>query len=139
MVDGNHWHSYWWTDDIYATARAIISLADQEPQLKLDDAVRWLAERHHPFPFYDGLAVQALLSCPNKKSGEIESRIKKLLITQRVDGSWPNGPILKFPHPSNMAPWENSQMWRESSADQHSLFTTATCVKALSDYKRSLS
>lgn len=125
--DGS-WRSYWWNNDIYATAFATKVLQGKE----IEKAQRWLARTSSDIPFYMALSVQALIS--NKKHRrEVESRVEQLVKAQQRDGSWKAKPILRLPWPDNSKPWINPKRKKEDLEDQNRFFTTATCLGALND------
>ena len=59
-----------------------------------------------------------------------------MLNSQKLDGSWETYSIMRIPLHSNLEPWKDNRMWRDDIKDQNRLFTTATCLKTLNDYKK---
>ena len=89
-------------------------------------------------PFYLALSLQGFMT-NGSFGGKIETGIKRLLDLQQSDGSWETYPILRFPLPSNLEPWNDSKGWREETKDQNRVFTTATCLQTLSQYRERIS
>lgn len=136
--EDGRWNSYWWTSDIYATTHSLEALSRFGYDDQVKKANEWIVQDNDALnvAFYLALSIQALVR--NKKDYEIaKSRVGKLLSSQREDGSWDTTPILQFPLPSNIQPWHDSDRWREDARDQNRIFTTSSCIKALSGYQRS--
>lgn len=135
--EDGRWRSYWWTSDVYATTHSLEALSNLGYDDQVKKANEWIAQDDNipNVPFYLALSIQALIR--NKKDyGIAKSRIEKLLSSQRDDGSWDTTPILQFPLPSNIQPWYYSNRWRDDARDQNRIFTTSSCIKALSEYQR---
>lgn len=127
--------SYWYNDDIHSTTFFIQSVPQNKTQ-QIEKAREWLASQETHIPFYKALKIQGLIPESSYKK-EIERETKNLITTQQLDGSWTSHPILRFPMPWDTKPWKTTQRWREDGKDQNRLFTTATCLKALSTYTNS--
>lgn len=134
--DGS-WRAYWWTSDVYATKHAAEALRPLGYENEINAAQRWLADDANvpAVPFYLALSIQTLVG--NETFQPIlDARVEQLLAMQRSDdGSWNTEPILRFPLPANAEPWTDPSRWRKDASDQNRIFTTATCLKALSDYR----
>lgn len=126
------WRSYWWNSDVYATAHSIATLPVEIYGERVFKAQDWLADEGNisEAAFYIALSINTLSKNPKYKE-IVKKRVKKLLDLQLEDGSWNTVPILRFPHPSNINPWEDQIRWREDSRDQNRIFTTSTCIRAL--------
>lgn len=132
--DGS-WRAYWWNDDIYSTSELLLAIKDTDLKDNKTKAQKWLAQTKPKTPFYLSLSLQGLMT--NGHYGDlIDEGIQQIISAQKEDGSWETYPKLRFPHPSNTNPSENPKRWRDDVRDQNRLFTTATCLKALSDYKK---
>lgn len=129
------WRSYWYNDDVYATFQSINALRPHGFFEEIKQAQNWLSEKESKNPFYLALIMQGLMINGNYKE-KIDFEIKNLVQTQQTDGSWSADPILRFPSPDNLVPWNDTSRWREDIKDQNRLFTTSTCLKTLFDYKR---
>jgi len=133
---GGNWNSYWWTSDVYVTVHSLEALSKLKDKDKILKSQNWLADNKNvpEAAFYIALSMQGLLENPKYKS-ILEERAYKLIEFQREDGSWNTTPILRFPLPSNKEPWKDNSKWREDAKDQNRIFTTSTCIRALSCYK----
>ncbi|MBI2548369.1 terpene cyclase/mutase family protein [Candidatus Woesearchaeota archaeon] len=136
LPDGS-WRAYWWTSDVYTTKHAAEALRPFGFEKEVGAAQRWLADDANvpSLPFYLALSIQALAEDEASRP-IIDARVERLLAMQRTDDwSWNTQPILRFPSPMNAEPWTYPSCWREDASDQNRIFTTATCLKALSDYR----
>lgn len=135
--DGS-WRAYWWTSDIYSTAQAVFAIRDYSKE-EGRKAQRWLSHQHmnNEAPFYIALALRGLI-IDDEHRKDADLLVKILLDSQEEDGSWPSYPILRFPLPSNTEPWKDETRWRENSQDQNRIFTTAACLRALSQYEHNI-
>lgn len=126
------WSSYWWTSDVYSTVHSIEALSKTSHSKNIGKARDWVAQEENvqDVPFYLALSIQALVGS-EKYQDIVKSRTEKLLSCQREDGSWNTEPILQFPSPSNVEPWNDSNRWREDAKDQNRIFTTSSCILAL--------
>ena len=127
--DGS-WRTYWGTDDIYATAQAVLTL-DSNLNSEKGRAQEWLSKQNTSNPFYVALIIQSLASSEHN----IENRLDELIYSQNPDGSWSSQPFLRFPYPSDIEPWKTDKRWRQDISDQNRLFTTATCLSSLVRYR----
>jgi len=140
QANGGFWRAYWYNNDIYSTVHGIMAIKGHDSVNEIEKAQDWLARQRivADVPFYVALSLQGFMT--NGSFGEqIENGIKKLLDLQQKDGSWRTYPILRFPLPSNLEPWNDSSRWREEAKDQNRMFTTATCLQTLSQYQERLS
>lgn len=136
QADEGFWRAYWYNNDIYSTVHGIRAIKGNGSGNEIEKAQDWLARQKiiPDVPFYMALSLQGFMT--NGSFGEqIENGIKRLLDLQQKDGSWGTYPILRFPLPSNLEPWNDSSRWREESKDQNRVFTTATCLQTLSQYE----
>lgn len=131
------WRSYWWSSDVYSTAYGAMTLNNIGLESEAENARQWLADSENipNQPFYLALSIQAL-SLDDSSSEIVNERVDILLASQMADGSWATQPKLQFPIPGNKEPWNNPERWREDTRDQNRIFTTSTCLKALSDYRK---
>src|SRR3989344_6726470 len=132
--EGGFWRSYWYNSDIYATVQVIKSLQDNKYEEKIKKAQEWLAGQKPEMSFYLALLVRGIRN-NTKYTDKTDSGISNLLNLQKEDGGWESHPILRVPSFSNLRPWEDSSRWREDISDQNRIFTTATCLETIFDYK----
>ena len=142
------WSSYWW-NDIYATYHSLNlmnSFRKNENKDNIDIAIEWLINffsknslsseiSYMKNPFYTALSLKSLLISPRKVPQEIIIGISNwLLYEQLEDGSWPSYPILKIPKPNvEDITINNDYHSCRLHEDKNRIFTTATCLSALSD------
>jgi squalene cyclase len=158
-----YWNPYWWSDKLYATVNCMEALKAREGNNDgvdggiLGRAQDWVARTQlsdggwgdsssttEAVPFSTALAVRALMLAPG--SPRVSEMIRKgaewLLTRQQTDGSWNSHHILRIPHPSVKEPWKQSDWKRDGRAinavirDHRRLYTTATVLIALSDFRR---
>lgn len=110
-IDGSI-QSYWWSDDIYATAFAVLcDISDKTVQYLIgrqEDTGAW-TNMGAASPFYTALALKALIYIYEKESdihliSPIEKGVKWLLSQQFTDGSWKSEKILRIPAPDIIQP-----------------------------------
>jgi hypothetical protein len=122
--------SYWWTDDAYATAMAIV-LAPPGGPVDLARARDWLAATapdHETDAFGTALRLLGLADASQDHGPVRETLLARLADLQNLDGSWPSGAQVLRPQPWIREPSiENSYNHR----DHRRLFTTAFAVWAL--------
>lgn len=137
LSDGR-WHSYWWNSDIYATSNAASVISDKNIYVK--KACKYLSDEclNLSIPFYLALCLNGLMLCYEHYNKLIDKGVKKLIELQQNDGSWDSYPILMFPLPSDIQPWESKKRRDDDTNDQNRTFTTATCLQTLSLYKKML-
>lgn len=105
-------HSYWWSDDIYATAFAVLCGIRR-------NLVQYLLNRQNQAgawdnfgvasPFYTALALKALIHVYHEEYDKslllpIQNGIKWLISQQCTDGSWKSENILRIPAPDVRLP-----------------------------------
>ncbi len=140
--------SYWWTEDLYATAFAVMCGLNEKPLeylLSRQTAEGYWTNMGKPSVFYTSLCIKALESITDADV-TIKKRIKKgvkwLLSQQNDDGSWDSEYLLKIPSPEVLDP-QKIKKWKKSSfgvnviTDNYErVFTTALTYNALSLYKK---
>jgi squalene-hopene/tetraprenyl-beta-curcumene cyclase len=150
-ADGS-WNAYWWASAHFATQQAA-ELALGVPDL---DAVRraagWARRRQGSDGGWDStgngrasafetalsLSVLAMAMSRLDDQRPLSRALDTLVGMQQPDGGWPTHPIMRIPVPAD-ASHAADDRWRLVRfdggivvQDQHRLFTTATCVAALS-------
>jgi hypothetical protein len=157
LENKNHWSSYWWTSDVYATSFAIQALV-HHPKLKsrCEIPALWLANEQEtsgfwsnpatqePSAFYTALAIKALDSYDAKGFDKsITKGVDWLLKNQMTDGSWLTSRILRIPatevlDPSTVKRWRKSSFGVNCIVDDHNrLFTTSTVLNTLHQLTKS--
>lgn len=153
--DGS-WNSYWWTENIYATAFALLSIPKcKENMLVANKAISYLLFKQnsngswnngeYESSFYTALALKALIDHQihfrdNKLSPFIEIGIDWLIKNQMTDGSWKVSRILQLPSPDVINPkiikaWGHTSFGLNCLVDDHNrIFTTSTVYNCLSLY-----
>jgi squalene-hopene/tetraprenyl-beta-curcumene cyclase len=146
------WEAYWWHGRTYATFHAarLLSLSgeDSEPVAR---AARWLSGAQRAdggwgngtggeaAPFHTALALATLLldGGRHRHAPALHAGLRWLLRAQQSDGGWANVPIMRMPRPDVHAPWEDPEgcLLLPVLTDHNRLFTTATVVSALSDFR----
>lgn len=135
--DGS-WRSYWWDLPHYPTWQAAIFARVMSAWKPLAAAASWASvqpDDHSPF----ASALRILISAAAGVSqNAFRKEIQHLRRSQRTDGSWGTCPILRIPS-SEVVECESDTVWRTDALgtgvvvrDQHRLYTTATCLAALS-------
>lgn len=140
--------SYWWTEDLYATAFAVMSGLDQKPLdylLSRQTKEGFWTNMNKPSVFYTALSIKALesVSGDDKSIKEHIARgIKWLLCQQNEDGSWDSENILRIPAPEILDP-QKIIKWRKSSfgvniiTDNYQrVFTTALSYNILLTFSK---
>jgi squalene cyclase len=158
QTSGGYWNSYWWTNNLYATAHCINALnkgngGDVELIIK---GQKWIAQAQLPdgswtdspiqesgWAFSTGLALSGLLATPQTiLEPQVKDGVRWLVEHQLFDGGWSPHHILRIPYPWTKDPW-NQESWIEDGKainavikDHRRLFTTATVFTALNQYKK---
>lgn len=156
-----YWNSYWWNDNLYATANCMNALkyrlnSDSEADTCLCKAQKWISNEQlidgswtntkgkDGTPFSTALALKGLLVHPQNVLQSILKGVEWILNNQLENGSWISTPKLRIPHPSSTDPW-NQEYWKVGGKainavieDHRRLFTTATVFKALIEYQKFL-
>ena len=102
-VKENDIHSYWWESDIPMKIGAIKSDTGKIIEL-------YEMQDNNMSHYIRAMFLSALDDSNIKLRKNLA---EKLIYSQRQDGSWESGAILRFPHPSNEEPWNNDLMWRD--------------------------
>ena len=127
------WRSYWWETDLYATEACLRLLWVRGHRRVCQQSRRWLLER--PFPmsaFEQALLLKALrVLRPDGAVRAAGARLVEALIgSQRSDGSWPGGALLRVTVATCLRPWEARGEAGRLYPDGGTI-TTATVVSAL--------
>ena len=146
------WKSYWWSDDVYATAfaaEAFRILNTENSREPLRQAVSWVTSRlannayiatetfPEGSPFVTALSLKTLVyGIPDEShQSMIRAVTEWLLKNQRDDGSWQASAWLQTPPPAMVSPvytdrWikEKGAAWGTITLDEAALFTTATVL-----------
>jgi hypothetical protein len=129
---GGMWHSFWWSTPLYSTA---VNL-EAAVELGLDfDRASLAGSLGAPRPgtsFELALLLRCLASVG--QLAETAQVTGSLLRLQEPDGGWPSSPILRVTHHSCFAPWQERDPG-PLYADQERLFTTATALRSLADWR----
>lgn len=153
--DGS-WNSYWWTENIYATAFALLSIPkDVENTDVLNKAISYLLQKQNSngswsnggieSNFYTALALKALIDFKihfNKTALQpfIKKGIDWLIENQMNDGSWKVSRILQLPspeikNPNDVKKWGQTSFGLNCLVDDHNrIFTTSTVYNCLCLY-----
>ncbi|HYO58969.1 prenyltransferase/squalene oxidase repeat-containing protein [Archangium sp.] len=146
------WEAYWWHGRTYATfhaARLLCLLGgDSEPVAR---AARWLLGAQQAdggwgngtggeaAPFHTALALAALLLDGGRQrhGPALHAGLRWLLRAQQPDGGWTHVPIMRMPRPEVHEPWKDPEgcLLLPVLTDRNRLFTTATVVSALADWR----
>lgn len=130
LVKRDYIHSYWWESDIPVKIEIMKYYDDNYNKI-----LKIYKNQNNITPYLKSLLINKL----DYREKELKNNIiSQLIYSQKPDGSWESGAILRFPHPSNKEPWSNSLMWRDSGKDQNRIFTTATIIAELSKFARCL-
>jgi hypothetical protein len=153
QCDDGAWRSYWWADDLYPTAQAVVLAKAGRPTRHrrgtATRAARWAERRQSidgawgrdsnggiPLPFLTALGVIILASAPGFDD-RLVAGVEALLRCQEADGGWASGPVLRIPPPHVVEPRKVAG-WREEAlgtgvviSDRARLYTTATVLSAL--------
>lgn len=157
--DGS-WNSYWWTENIYATAFALLSIPKQEESIRIiKKAVSYILMKQNKNGswnngkiescFYTALALKSLIDFNAHYKDDqiqpfIDAGIDWLLRNQMSDGSWEVSRILQIPFPDILNPeeindWRNTSFGLNCLVDDHNrIFTTSTVYNCLSLYGKQI-
>jgi hypothetical protein len=155
--DGS-WSSYWWTENIYATAFCVLSFPNVKEYKKIiENAISYLIKQQNKngtwnngkneSSFYTAISTKAiihyyLLVNDDKLIETIKKSINWLLQNQMEDGSWTVTRILRIPSPeitdiSKVDNWGNTSFGLNCLVDDHNrIFTTSTIFNTLSLYAK---
>ena len=142
------WRSYWWTSPQYPTFQAVaLARALGVGTGAVERAAQWLVETQHADGSWrapDGPAADAFctalgistLAVAGVAADSLQRGADHLCRLQHEDGGFPAEPILRIPRPDETEP-STVRSWRKGElgtgvliADQHRLFTSATCLAA---------
>ena len=139
--------SYWWTEDLYATAFAVMCGLNKMPLeyiISRQTPEGYWTNMEKPSVFYTSLCLKALETIPDMDS-RIKERLEKgitwLLRQQNDDGSWDSENILRIPAPEVVDPhiiekWKKSSFGVNVITDNYErVFTTALAYNTLHFYK----
>ena len=145
------WEAYWWQGRTYSTFHAArllsLSAEDAEPVAR---AARWVSGAQRATggwgngtegeaaPFHTALALSTLLldGGRTRHGPALLAGLRWLLSAQQPDGSWANVPTMRMPRPEVHRPWEDPEgCLLPLLTDRNRLFTTATVVAALADFR----
>lgn len=140
--------SYWWTEDLYTTAFAVMCGLYGKPVeyiLKRQVSKGYWTNMDKPSVFYTSLCIKALELIPNADSNIrscIERGVDWIVSQQNDDGSWDSEEILRIPAPDILDP-QSVNNWKRSSFgvniitdDYGRVFTTALTYNILLSYNR---
>jgi hypothetical protein len=128
LIQKNNIHSYWWESDIPVKLELLHSnIVNQNEILEL------YKSKNRDLTAYENALFLYYLD--DRGFSDIKKTIAtQLIYSQNKYGGWNGGAILRFPHPSNKEPWIDSNRWRDICNDHNGIYTTATIIKALSNY-----
>ena len=143
------WDDHWWLDRIYGTYWASRFLDWMGDKVTHQPAINWLISINQdgeawgnglggePSPYHTALALSTLLLDGSPRVHQLIDRgIAWLIENQRADGGWTSVPILLTPEPDIHEPWLSTHISsRKAVPDQYSLFTSATVLLALANYR----
>ncbi len=154
-VDGS-WNSYWWTENIYATAYCILAFPKTEQYFDLlQKGVEYLLSKQsgngawlnneQTSAFYTALSIKAIMDYNLYYKNEnlnlpIDKGISWLLLNQNIDGSWDVNRILRLPspevhNPNDVLEWGRTSFGLNCLVDDHNrVFSTSTIYNVLSLY-----
>ena len=145
-ADGS-WQSYWWPENLYATAMCASALSRHDRGRSARDraahhTARVAESEGGPF----ALALAALVVAAAEDEDAAAHFVSRIAELQREDGSWASDAVLRVPAPDVIdpesvpsyypwlgipAPGRTVAMCNFSSRDVEGVFTTATAVSAL--------
>lgn len=140
--------SYWWTEDLYATAFAVMCGLYGKPVeyiVKRQVSDGYWTNMNKPSVFYTSLCVKALESIPDADFNIrscIEKGVNWIIDQQNDDGSWDSEDILRIPAPDILDP-RSVNKWKKSSfgvniitEDYERVFTTALTYNTLLSFNK---
>jgi hypothetical protein len=133
--DGS-WSSYWWICPHYATLQAVELAMTLGDRAAVGRAAEWARRARYHDAFATALTLSVLLAA-GERGDPVERAVARLADLQEDDGGWPSHPILRIPVPHDRNPARRRRRLVGLGSgflvrDQHRVFTTATCVAALS-------
>jgi squalene cyclase len=148
-TDGS-WNAYWWTSAHFATQQAVELAVSMHDRDAVNRAAAWTLRTQRPdggwrapsrssmSAFATALSLSVLAVSDPPEQEPISRGVGALVALQQVDGGWPSEPILRIPVPADRRSGQDDR-WRLVRfddgivvADQNRMFTSATCVAALS-------
>lgn len=136
--DGS-WGAYWWTTPHVATQQAVSLGASLRRTDIIARAAVWASRVFDPDgpAFNIALCLSIVATATPRDFDTINHMSDVLQRLQLADGSWSSVPILRIPLPADTTDSDH-RGWRPirfegglEVADQHRVFTTATCIAAL--------
>ncbi len=145
------WEAYWWQGRTYSTHHAarLLALLGEAPE-RISRAVDWTLQARaadggwgnglggEPAAFHTALSVSTLLLDPRHRQGpEVREGIAWLMRHQQADGGWANVPVMRMPRLDEHEPWKDPEgcLLIPVLTDRNRLFTTATVLHALVDWR----
>jgi hypothetical protein len=140
--------SYWWINDSYALAY-LMEATSKNNDLEIQKLCRnridkIVDEDRNQGLFYRSMLLRAIVNddvLKIKYKDKIEFIVEKILEEQCIDGSWEGEHFLKIPSPNVTNPMDKKIIWTKTDRgtnilvkDYHRIFTTVSCLKALSQY-----
>ncbi len=149
------WDAYWWRGEMISTGHCLLAL---DGTTGSDEAVvratRWLSASQNadggwgytanapdslPINTAMGLCALSRIAVPSRSQ---RSAANWLLEAQAADGGWAAYPILRFPQPDVLAPWDDPAFPEMEPAsrrdDNNRLLTTATALRALVAHRNNM-
>ncbi len=149
-----YWESYWCCTNLYATNQAVAalkiigslsmfstSISRYLCSIQLSDGSWGSGIDMTSCVFSTALGLSILMEVsPRQSKEQIVRGIHWLVAVEKEDGSWQSRPIMQIPPPNVIDPTQIKK-WRygergvgSCSGDQNRLLTTATVLKAISQY-----
>ncbi len=154
--DDGSWRSYWWTSPHFATHQAAaLARCEKDGDEALRRAAAWILRSQRPdggwrvsaeaamSAFATASAISILATAQLRRQMPVNRAVRALVGLQGADGGWPSEPILRIPAPPDVCV-SGDDRWHPVRfgpgivvADQHRIFTSATCVIALAHARHS--
>jgi hypothetical protein len=145
-ADGD-WSAYWWTASRYATMTITrwITADGRSPEASNEllacNSERQRLERSGASALrscFDVACEIEVLRMRGAPRATLEGKLRALLWRQRADGSWPGSACLLISPPDASAPSAEATDAARVFTDWCSTITTATCLRAVVGYQRSI-
>ena len=149
LGENSHWHSYWWSDQMYGIAHSletlnefVIWLNNRKIELGTNCSLKARIAKLQSFygtqilensTFTDALSGSLLIkACGNSvNENKFLRRLTDLLLDlQEPDGRWRAAPNLRVTYPNISEPWKHKEPG-PLFADVEDIFTTASVIDAL--------